>query len=78
MALVACGDAMSAPAAAPYPATGIVLLSLKDGARVAAASIGSDPVAVIVSDDGTTAYLADSSPGDVYAVRLPGLAVAWK
>ncbi len=55
-----------------------MLLSLNDGARVAAASIGSDPVAVIVSDDGKTAYLADSSPGDVYAVRLPGLAVAWK
>jgi outer membrane protein assembly factor BamB len=35
-------------------------------------------VAVIVSDDGSTAYLADSSPGDVYAVRLPTLSVAWK
>jgi hypothetical protein len=35
-------------------------------------------VAVIVSDDGQTAYLADSAPGDVYAVRLPGLQVAWK
>lgn len=35
-------------------------------------------VAVIVSDEGTTAYLADSAPGDVYAVRLPGLQVAWK
>ncbi len=79
VALVACAGTTSAPAAArAYPATGIVLLSLKDGTRVAAASIGSDPVAVIVSDDGTTAYLADSAPGDVYAVRLPGLAVAWK
>ena len=78
MALVACGDASSAPSAHPFPATGMVLLSLKDGTRVAAARIGSDPVAVIVSDDGTTAYLADSAPGDIYAVRLPTLAVAWK
>ncbi|HUZ86683.1 MAG TPA: hypothetical protein VNF26_06980 [Candidatus Baltobacterales bacterium] len=79
VALVACGGGTSMPAAThPYPPTGIVLLSLKDGARVASTAIGSDPVAVIVSDDGTTAYLADSSPGDVYAVRLPGLAVAWK
>lgn len=45
---------------------------------MASAAIGSDPVAVIVSDDGATAYLADSSPGDVYAVRVPSLAVAWK
>jgi outer membrane protein assembly factor BamB len=35
-------------------------------------------VAVIVSDDGMTAYLADSAPGDVYAVRLPELQVVWK
>jgi outer membrane protein assembly factor BamB len=35
-------------------------------------------VAVIVSEDGKTAYLADSAPGDVYAVRIPGLQVAWK
>jgi DNA-binding beta-propeller fold protein YncE len=41
-------------------------------------AVGSDLVAVIVSDDGKTAYLADSAPGDVYAVRLPGLQVAWK
>ena len=40
--------------------------------------MGSDVVAVIVSDDGQTAYLADSAPGDVYAVRLPSLQVAWK
>ena len=35
-------------------------------------------VAVIVSEDGKTAYVADSAPGDVYAVRLPSLQVAWK
>ena len=40
--------------------------------------MGSDVVAVIVSNDGKTAYLADSAPGDVYAVRLPTLQVAWK
>jgi hypothetical protein len=35
-------------------------------------------VAVTVSADGKTAYLADSAPGDVYSVRLPALQVAWK
>ena len=43
-----------------------------------AATVGADPVAVIVSSDGSMAYTADSSPGDVYAVRLPQLTVAWK
>ncbi len=42
------------------------------------APVGSDVVAVIVSDDGNTAYVADSAPGDVYAVRLPALTVKWK
>jgi DNA-binding beta-propeller fold protein YncE len=55
-----------------------VLLSLQDGTRLASASVGSDVVAVIVSEDGKTAYVADSAPGDVYAVRLPSLQVAWK
>lgn len=40
--------------------------------------MGSDPVAVIVSEDGHTAFVADSAPGDVYAVRLPALSIAWK
>jgi len=44
----------------------------------ASAPVGSDVVAVIVSDDGKTAYLADSAPGDVYSVSLPELKVAWK
>jgi DNA-binding beta-propeller fold protein YncE len=35
-------------------------------------------VAVTVSADGAVAYVADSGPGDVYAVKLPGLEVAWK
>ncbi len=55
-----------------------MLLSLKDGTQRASAPVGSDVVAVIVSDDGKTAYLADSTPGDVYAVTLPGLKVVWK
>ncbi len=55
-----------------------MLLSLKDGTVQGSAALGKDPVAVIVSDDGKTAYVADSAPGDVYAVRLPGLQVAWK
>jgi DNA-binding beta-propeller fold protein YncE len=55
-----------------------VLLSLKDGTSRGSASVGSDVVAVIVSDDGRTAYLADSAPGDVYSVTLPELKMAWK
>lgn len=56
----------------------MVLLSLTDGKEQGSAALGKDPVAVIVSDDGKTAYVADSAPGDVYAVRLPDLQVAWK
>ncbi len=33
---------------------------------------------MIVSGNGTIAYVADSSPGDVYAVRLADLSIAWK
>lgn len=73
--LAACTS--SAPASSQHD-TGIVLLSLADGSRKAQATIGSDPVAVIVSDDGATAYVADSSPGDVYAVSLPALHVTWR
>jgi len=35
-------------------------------------------VAVIVSADGRAAYVADSSPGDVYAVSVPALTVMWR
>ncbi len=55
-----------------------MLLSLTDGIEQGSATVGSDPVAVTVSDDGKTAFVADSTPGDVYGVRLPGLTVAWK
>ncbi|HYM97869.1 MAG TPA: hypothetical protein VET26_11240 [Candidatus Sulfotelmatobacter sp.] len=79
LALVACGGAAPSPAAhESYPATGLVLLSLQSGARISSATVGSDPVAVIVSGDGATAFVADSSPGDVYAVSLPGLTQVWK
>jgi hypothetical protein len=71
----ACGDS-TAPAR--IPDTGLVLLDLKSGATVATLSVGSDPVAVTVSGDGATAYLADSSPGDVYAVDLAKRAVKWR
>jgi PQQ-like domain len=67
-----------ASSSANHETGGLVLLSLADGARKAQATIGSDPVAVIVSDDGRTAYVADSSPGDVYAVTLPDLHVSWR
>lgn len=60
-----------------YPAGGLVLLT-PTGGFIRSATIGSDPVAVTLSDDGKLAYVADSSPGDVYAVRLPGLAVVWE
>jgi len=56
----------------------VVLLSLTDGSKRASAAIGTDPVAVIASSDGTFAYVADSTPGDVYGVQLPNLTVAWK
>jgi DNA-binding beta-propeller fold protein YncE len=61
-----------------YPESGLVLLSLDAGSLKGSAAIGSDPVAVIVSDDGATAFVADSAPGDVYSVGLPDLKVLWK
>ena len=76
---ISCGS--SAPAIAtehPLPQTGLVLLSLEDGSVRSSGSVGTDPVAVTVAEDGAVAYVADSSPGDVYAVKMPGLAVAWK
>lgn len=56
---------------------GLVLLS-PTGKFIRSAPVGSDVVAVTVSNDGSVAYVADSAPGDVYAVRLPSLKVAWK
>ena len=77
MLVTACAGSSSSSSAAAV-ATGLVLLSLKDGSKKAQATIGSDPVAVIVSDDGSTAFVADSAPGDVYAVSLPALRVKWR
>jgi outer membrane protein assembly factor BamB len=77
--LAACGgSAQQAAQPVAAPATGIVLLSLQDGSQKGSAKIGTDTVAVTVSDDGRVAYLADSSPGDVYAADLPSLEVKWR
>jgi len=78
--LAACGSTSETSAAGDprYPETGLVLLRLSDGSYHGSATVGTDPVAVLVSDDGGTAFLADSSPGDVYAVRLPDLGMVWK
>ena len=78
LAAIACGGSAPATSSHGYPETGLVLLSLTDGTQRGSGSIGADLVAVVVSDDGKTAYLADSAPGDVYSVRLPGLQVDWK
>ena len=67
-----------APAAPAYPESGLVLVALREGTVRAAAAIGRDPVAVTLSPDGGTAYLADSAPGDVYAVSVPSLRVRWQ
>ena len=74
--LAACGAAQSAGPS--YPQTGLVLLSLRDGSFKSSVAVGADPVAVTLSDDGRIAYVADSAPGDVYAVSLPDLKVRWK
>jgi DNA-binding beta-propeller fold protein YncE len=74
LAAVACGDS-PAPA---VPASGLMLLDLRSGAPVASLSVGSDAVAVTLSADGSTAFVADSSPGDVYAVRLATRRVLWR
>jgi len=72
--LAACGDS-SAPAA---PDSGLALLDLNSGAQVASLSVGRDAVAVALSADSQTAYVADSSPGDVYAVRLSQRRIVWR
>lgn len=55
-----------------------MFLDLKSGATVASLSVGSDAVAVTLSDDGATAFLADSAPGDVYAVDVAKRSVRWR
>jgi len=78
--LLAACDGGQAPASSVhsgYPASGLVLLT-PTGSVIQSAQVGSDVVAVTVSDDGKLAYVADSAPGDVYAVELPDLQVKWK
>jgi DNA-binding beta-propeller fold protein YncE len=74
--IAGCGEA-SGPAGR-LPDTGLVFLDLRSGATVASLSMGSDAVAVTLSDDGATAYLADSAPGDVYAVDVAKRSVKWR
>ena len=81
MLAVACGGSTTtAPSEHPasVPATGLVLLDLHTGAIKASILVGADPVAVTLSLDGRVAYIADSAPGDVYAVGLPSGHVEWK
>jgi len=51
---------------------------MTDGSLKGQKTVGTDPVAVAVSEDGQTAYVADSAPGDVIAVRVAGLTQVWK
>lgn len=76
--LAGCGSATAPAPRTSAIETGLVLLSLHDGAQLGAATLGLDPVAITVSSDGRTAYVADSSPGDVYAVSVPALTVIWR
>ncbi|TMD91249.1 MAG: hypothetical protein E6I73_05165 [Chloroflexi bacterium] len=74
-----CSHAPAAPRAEhPYPKVGVILLSLATGTVKASASVGGDLVAVTLSEDGEIAYVADSAPGDVYALTMPALTVVWK
>lgn len=77
--LLASGCAGAASPARPsYPESGLVLVSLHEGTVNGSAAIGHDPVAVTLAADGATAYLADSAPGDVYAVSIPSLRMRWQ
>src|SRR5437868_9784094 len=78
LVLAGCGNATAPAPHTGATQTGVILLSLHDGAQLGAATLGADPVAVIVSADGRAAYVADSSPGDVYAVTIPALTVMWR
>jgi sugar lactone lactonase YvrE len=55
-----------------------VLLSTRDGSVRSSAPVGKDLVAITLSDNGSTAFLADSKPGDVYAVGVPDLEQRWR
>ena len=55
-----------------------MLLSLKTGALVGQRALGEDPLAVTLAPGGRMAYVADNDAGEVIAVRLPSLDVAWR
>jgi outer membrane protein assembly factor BamB len=74
MTVAACGGS-SGPG---VPVSGLLLLDLRNGTPVASLSVGSDVVAVTLSADGSVAYVADSSPGAVYAVKLSTRRILWR
>jgi DNA-binding beta-propeller fold protein YncE len=75
--LLSCSAAAD-PAPARPPAEGVMLLNLQTGQVVAQRELGDDPLAVAVSGDGKTAYVADNDLGDVFALRLPSLRQEWR
>lgn len=76
--LLAAGCGGAAPDPPRPPAAGVMLLSLATGALAGQRSLGADPLAVALAPDGRTAYVADNELGDVFALRLPSLAQAWR
>lgn len=55
----------------------MLLVGLGDGSQRGQLSLGGDPIAVEVSGDGTTAYVADNRGGRVLALSLPSLRTLW-
>src|SRR5256885_8807489 len=78
LVLTACGASSTPAPIGSASGSGLILMSLHDGTQLGAAAVGSDPVAVIASSDGHVAFVADSAPGDVYAVTIPALTVMWR
>jgi len=76
--VAACGGTVAHGPLMALPPTGLLLLDLRSGVPLLSIAVGSDPVAVTLSEDGRVAYIADSAPGDVYAVEVPSGRVRWK
>jgi len=55
----------------------VLLVSLADGAQRGQVTLGGDPIAVEVSGDGGTAYVADNRGGRGLALTVPGLRTLW-
>jgi hypothetical protein len=72
--LAGCGVPPPAPASAPPE--GVLLLTLGGGFRGSRA-LGGDPIAVAVSSDGRTAFIADNAGGWVRALSVPELEPRW-